>query len=111
MSDPRKISEKAFQAHVIRAAKLNGWMVAHFRPGMTKRGRWVTPVQGDGAGFPDLVLVKDRVLFVELKVGKGVLSNNQKKWARALGMANASVDVWRPDNMDEIWLVLQGWAR
>ena len=106
MTDPRKISEKVFQAEVIKAARIHGWRVAHFRPGMTQRGRWVTPVQGDGAGFPDLVLVKDRVLFVELKTGDGVISEKQKAWITALGLAGASVDVWRPDQIDEILEVL-----
>jgi hypothetical protein len=48
----RVLSEAAFTDAVIELARLGGWRVAHFRPARTASG-WRTPVQGDGAGFPD----------------------------------------------------------
>jgi hypothetical protein len=48
------ITEAAFLRQVLDLAKLRGWRTAHFRPAQTSRG-WRTAVQGDGAGFPDLV--------------------------------------------------------
>jgi hypothetical protein len=59
-----------------------------------------TPVQADGAGFPDLVLVRDGVLWVELKVGGNTLSDAQAAWARALDLAGAEYHVWT----DREWL-------
>lgn len=64
------ISEKAWQSQVLDLARIFGWTVAHFRPAQTSKG-WRTPVAADGAGFPDLLLVRDRVLYVELKAAKG----------------------------------------
>jgi hypothetical protein len=89
------VSEAELQKAVIELAKRLGWRTAHFRPGMTKRGNWVTAVQGDGKGFPDLVLARDGVvLFVELKAAKGRLSMDQLAWLSAL--TPERMLVWRP---------------
>ena len=92
----RSMPESELQQSVISLAKVQGWLVAHFRPGMTKRGNWITPVQGDGAGFPDLVLAKDRVLYVELKTELGKLTASQTMWMSALKHAGENTFVWRP---------------
>jgi hypothetical protein len=89
------MSEAQLLANVIELAHLFGWRVAHFRPAMTKHG-WRTPVSADGKGFPDLVLVRDRVLFVELKAQRGRTSPEQLEWLAALSNAGASPTVWRP---------------
>lgn len=86
-----KISEKAFQAAVIQLAKLTGWMVYH-----TFDSRRSAP------GFPDLVLVRDRVLFRELKSETGRLSAAQKEWLRGLTVAGMDVAVWRPSDWTKI---------
>ena len=55
-------------------------------------------MQGDGAGFPDLVLVrKGRLLFVELKSEIGKVSPQQRKWLDDLDKA-AETYVWRPED-------------
>ena len=75
------MTEKDLQDAVLELAKRLGWRTAHFRPALTPTGRWVTAVQGDGKGFPDLVLArKGVVLFIELKSDKGRLSVEQKAW-------------------------------
>ena len=108
------ISEKDFLTTVIEYAQAHGWKVAHFRPGMTGRrvGRdgkpvWVTPVQGDGKGFPDLVLVRERVLiFAELKSQKGRVSKEQLGWLDAISPTCAGAYCWRPEDWNEIeWLL------
>jgi len=99
MSAP--ICEADLQQAVIDLAHLLRWRVAHFRPAMT-RGRWSTPVSGDGAGFPDLVLVRGgRVIFAELKAAKGRLRPEQEVWLDALRAADGptlSTYTWRPDD-------------
>ena len=90
------ISEDVFLSIVLRAAKLNGWKVAHFRPAKTSKG-WRTPVQGDGKGFPDLVLArKGSVIFAELKSEKGELTHEQKEWHEVLSYGDNEAYIWRP---------------
>lgn len=118
------ISEADWQAQVIDVAHLFGWRCAHFRAAKTDRG-WRTPVQADGAGFPDLVLVRGpELLVVELKAQRGRLSVAQTVWldafgevavavedavARLIGVAGArarmptvEVHVWRPSDFEEM---------
>ena len=103
------ITEREFQNTVIEAAQACGWRVAHFRPGMTSRvdrqGKpiWVTAVQADGRGFPDLVLVRgNRLLFAEIKSQKGKVTVEQQAWLDALGVGLVEVYVWRPGDWPTI---------
>lgn len=80
----------------VELAQLFGWRVAHFRPAMTKHG-WRTPVAADGAGFPDLLAVRDRVLTVELKSAKGKLTPAQVTWLEWFAAAGVECHVWRPE--------------
>jgi hypothetical protein len=95
------VTEAEFQGAVIEAARFLGWRVAHFRTARTSHG-WRTPVAADGAGFPDLCLVRERVLFVELKAEKGRLNDEQGRWLAALGFAGAHVHCWRPSDWPSI---------
>jgi hypothetical protein len=83
---------------VIDLARLLGWRVAHFRPARGPKG-WRLQVSGDGAGFPDLVLVHPRhgVRFRELKSGKARLSPKQAAWIDGLQAAGADAGTWYRD--------------
>lgn len=96
------MNEADWQRQIIDLAHLCGWRVAHFRPAMNRRGEWRTPVAADGAGFPDLVLIRDRVIFAELKSDRGRLSDGQRQWIAALGDAGCEVHVWRPADFDTV---------
>ncbi len=48
------------------------------------------------AGFPDMVLVRERVVFVELKTMKGRVSPKQLEWHEALIAGGAEAYIWRP---------------
>lgn len=99
-----KVPEKVFQAQVIDMARMTGWHVAHFRPAMDSKGRWKTAVAADGAGFPDLVLVRgSRLLFRELKAEDGKLRPEQVAWGEALCAAGVDWGVWRPSD----WPVIE----
>jgi VRR-NUC domain len=90
------VTEAELQAAVIELARVLRWRVAHFRPAKTERG-WRTAVQGDGVGFPDLVLVRDgRLVFGELKSASGRVGPEQSVWLGELGVAGVEVYVWRP---------------
>lgn len=95
-------TEASFTRQVIALARIYGWRVAHFRPARTARG-WRTPVQGDAAGFPDLVLLRGRDLIVaELKVGRNRPRESQRGWLDAFRTAGIPAYVWRPDDWDTI---------
>lgn len=97
--------ERDFQAQVIQLAHIFGWRIAHFRPAKTSHG-WRTAVGADGAGFPDLVLARDRVVFIELKSDTGRLRDDQTAWHEALTAAGAEAYVFRPSQWDELQAVL-----
>lgn len=97
-------SEAAFQQQVIDLAHLYGWKVASFRKVRVQRADgsvyWETPVGADGAGWPDLVLVKGgRILAWELKVGTNKPSPDQLAWLSALdAVPGVEADaVWSDD--------------
>lgn len=110
------VSEADFSRTVVELAQLLGWRVAHFRPGLTSRvdakGKpvWVTPVQAEGKGFPDLVLVKgERLLFAELKSATGKLTPEQQAWLDALRQVpGIEAYVWRPTYWYAVEIALRG---
>lgn len=102
MTGKPKVSEAQFQRQVIEFAQRLNWRVAHFRPAQNARGDWRTPVAADGKGFPDLVLVRERVLFVELKVNGNKLAPDQVAWRDALQTAGANWHHWTPDDWPAI---------
>lgn len=103
------MSEAEFTAQVIGFARLHGWRSAHFRPALTRSGRWTTAVQGDGKGFPDLVLVRGRppeLLFAELKVGRNKPTEEQAVWLAQLAATGVAAYLWCPEDWTEIEAVL-----
>lgn len=105
-------SEQAFLEQMIDLAHLLGWKVVHFRPGMTKSG-WRTPVAGDAAGFPDLLLVKEfdneaTLLAVEVKSERGKLSGQQKEWLEIMSKVTKVYSfVWKPKDFEDIVALLK----
>ncbi len=97
------ISEKRFQADVIRLAHLRGWLVHHSRPAAGRDGRWSTPIEGD-AGYVDLTLTRGgRLLFLELKSMTGRTSPAQQEWLSALAkVLGTEVHVVSPADRDLI---------
>ena len=101
------MKEAEFQQQIIDLAHLHGWRCAHFRTVRIQRKDgsvyYATPVQADGEGFPDLVLLKgNRVIVAEIKSEKGKCSDAQTEWLNAWELAGAEVYVWRPQDWNEI---------
>ena len=90
------MTEKQFQSHVVQFAKVMHWQVYH-----TYDSRRSEP------GFPDLVLVRERVLFRELKTDQGRLTAHQRAWAESLEQAESDYKLWRPSMINEIHKELQ----
>ena len=100
------MTEADWQKQVIELARLFKWRVAHFRPAQTKHG-WVTPVAADGKGFPDLILVRDRVIAAELKAPGKKLTPDQIAWRNAFADASCESYVWQPSDWDSIVEILR----
>lgn len=95
---PVKLSEKKFQAMVVKlAVKTFGWTAYH-----THNSR------RSAKGFPDLVLVKPgrRVVYAELKTDTGETTPEQDVWLALLRRTDARVFLWRPSDLNEIAAVL-----
>lgn len=95
-STPR-MTETDLLRCVLDLARLYGWRSYHARPAMTAKG-YRTAVQGDGKGFPDLLMVRgNHVLVAELKSDKGRLTEEQHEWLMALSVGTTVwAHVWRP---------------
>lgn len=101
------ISESAFLAAVLALAKANQWRAAHFRPGMNRRGKWSTAGQGDYVGFPDVVLVRERLIVAELKIGKNQCTEAQSAWLAAFRAAGIEAYVWWPNDWNKLAEILR----
>jgi hypothetical protein len=103
------MSEGAFQRTVISYAVVNDWLVSHFHDSrrQVKRGGKVVWI-GDAAaaGYPDLTLVRERLVIVELKSETGRLRPTQRAWIDRLKAANVETYVWRPSDWTEVERVL-----
>lgn len=98
--------EAGFQGAVVDLAHFFGWRVAHFRTAQRADGGYLTAVGADGAGWPDLVLVRERVVFAEIKAARGRLSAAQIEWLDRLRAAEAEAYVWRPVDWEAIRVIL-----
>jgi len=90
------MTERDWMAKVIEAARWMGWLVYHTHD--SRRSE---------AGFPDLVLVRDRVVYAELKSERGRLTPQQREWLDALGATGAEAYVWRPTDWDDVLACLR----
>lgn len=104
-----RVTGKQLQATIIELARMYGWVVAHFPSVPTNWGGYITPVAADGKGWPDLVLVRERVVFVEVKGHGDRLKPEQKQWQEWLRAAGAETYVWTAKELDsgEIAATLQ----
>lgn len=104
MIDADVISEAEFQRRVIAAAVDLGWDVYHQKDSRAVQGG---ELRGDrmSKGWPDLVLVRERILFRELKRQfRSELTKDQARWLAILRAAGQDAGVWRPRMYDEVIL-------
>ena len=84
-------TEAVFQAEIIKMAQSLGWTAYHTYNSLNSE-----------PGFPDLVLVRDRVIFREVKTAKGTVSPPQHRWIKMLRDAGEDAGIWRPRDWDRI---------
>ena len=89
-SSTLRLSEGAFESHIVERATAAGWHC---------HGARLAP-----QGFPDLLLVKDeRCIVAELKRNDGCVSAAQAIWLEVLRrVTRMDVAVWRPED----WLTV-----
>lgn len=106
------LTEAHFQQAVYEAARLNGWLVAHFGSSEGADGNWRTTTRYDARGWPDLVLAHPDhgILFRELKTDHGTLTKAQIEWLDLLYTAGGDSAVWRPKDWPKIIGQLKGKA-
>lgn len=93
-----ELTEFEFQSMVLEVAKYSGWLTYHTHDS-----------RRSNAGFPDLVLVRGKVvIFAELKREKGRVRPEQKQWILALLNAGEYAVIWYPSDWDEIVKILTG---
>jgi hypothetical protein len=85
------ITEKAFQRAIIEEAIRNGWTYYH-----------TYDSRKSAAGFPDLVLVRERVLWMEVKTEDGKASAAQSSWGEILLAAGQDYRLVRPSDWPTI---------
>lgn len=106
------LTEAQYQRQVTDVAELLGYEWAHFRPAQTAHG-WRTPVSGPiGAGWPDLILARERdgrLLFVECKAHRRKVTPEQAHVLGVLGRCGQEVHLWiaGTDSIDHIAEVLR----
>jgi hypothetical protein len=92
-----RMSEQELLTCTIELAELFGWRAIHHRPAMNRRGHWSTAMSGtQAAGWPDLLLCRERLIAIELKSERGTVTPDQQSWLAALGKAGVEVHLWRP---------------
>lgn len=108
MTFPLYWTEEELQASLVSYARNEGWAVhfvpdALYRRSFIHKGKRGSAIDLGDRGFPDLVLVRDGVIwFRELKVKKNVLSANQKTWRDILIAAGCDWALWHPKTMDDV---------
>jgi VRR-NUC domain len=92
---------------VLDVARAFHWRSYHARPARTEHG-WRTPVQGDGAGWPDVVLVRGgRGVALELKTEIGRVTPEQEAWIAAFALLPGwHAQVMRPRDREAIRAML-----
>ena len=101
------MKERDFQDQIIELAHLKDWTVAHFRTVRIQRKDgsvyYATPVQADGVGFPDLILLRPpRQVVIECKVDRRKPTVDQQIWLQLFEACGAEAYVWYPTDWDEI---------
>jgi len=91
----RRPLEKDVQSAILDIARLLGWRAYHTFDSRKSQ-----------AGFPDLVLVRERVIFAEIKREGERPRPSQVEWLNSLARAGAEVYVWTEADYDEVASIL-----
>src|SRR6188474_2383965 len=89
---PVEETEASFQSRILRLGRQHGWLCYHTRDS-----------RGSAEGFPDLVMVREAILFAELKTRTGKPTVEQDRWLQMLARTQqVEVCCWRPADWPHI---------
>jgi hypothetical protein len=96
---PRQIAflsatERKFATTVVGFMRRHGWKV--------QRNGWVGVGNQHVKGFPDMVCVREDILFVELKTTTGKLKPAQEEWMDSIKAAGGHWELWRPRDWEAL---------
>ena len=104
------VTEAEFQRAVVATAERCGWSVRHdVTTNARRRCRkcgWVLNLPRNRAGAFDLILLRERIVFMELKTESGTVSRAQSEEWERLKRAGAECYVLRPSDIEEVRRVL-----
>lgn len=89
--------ERDWQAQVVHLARLHNW----------KRPMHIYDSRRSEPGWPDLALVRDRLVLIECKTETGRVTATQSAWLTALDRASVEVYVARPRHLQHLSRILQ----
>ena len=112
------MTEAEVQEPVVAALRACGFRFVHFRPALTRKGKWMTAYEGDD-GWPDIIALKDgRELVLECKGTRGAKKpkntakgselkrlirwEQQAAWLNAFADAGAYARFVTPKNLDAV---------
>lgn len=100
-------TQDAFNTWLLDIAHLAEFQAVHFRPARTAHG-WRTPVQGDGVGWPDWVLVQPgRIIVAEITQPGKRLTPEQEDWLELWEQAGAEAYHWTTEDHEKVMKALR----
>lgn len=94
------MSEASWLREIMDYADKHGWDFEH-----TFEQRQYA--RRTGKGWPDLILLRERVVWAEAKSMKGMLSREQREVIARLKAAGQEVYVWKPSDREAMEQVLK----
>lgn len=92
-----RMSGAVLQKTVVDEGHRLGWYAVRIPRAQVRAGVYVTNASGsDNKGFVDLLLIRDRVIFVEIKGDGDSLTPEQKAWGERIVAAGGEYHVWKP---------------
>ncbi len=90
------VLEKEWQTQVVQLARTVGFELLYHTHDSRRSAH----------GFPDLCLLRERLILLELKREQGKLSEHQRTWLRALLNAGSEIYLVRPRDLQALAQVL-----
>ena len=90
------LTEAQWQQRVVDYAHRCGWWVLHHPDSR----------RATAAGWPDLALLRERLVLAELKSPRGVLRPEQADVLARLDRAGVETHVWRPVDWPQVMRIL-----